>query len=552
MHKELMVEPSNKIKVIVEVWSVKLISILVAIAGLINMISAIFPAMNYRYQILHRLFSGQTLHAARIITVLAGFFLLIIALSLWRKKQIAWVLAMAILVVAIIGNLLKGIDFEEASYMTAILLVLLYLRPHFQAKSDPPSFKSGVYTFIFSLIFVFLYGTIGFYYIDRHFLTHNNFISSVIETFKVIFLIDNSKIFNSTRFGQVFINSIPTVALVTSGYSLYKIFQPVATKNNSQEEKNIAANIIRRFGDSSLATFALLSDKTFFIFKNTVISYRVVGRTAIALGDPIGKKEDFQKIVEEFIKFCTINDWRPVFYQTQDKSVYLKNGLAVITIGQDALIDLKYFSLDGHEKKKLRNVKNRLSLLGFYTEVLNPPLDYWDLEELRSVSDEWLMSRNGHESGFSLGYFDDDYLRNSLVMIVRDQNKNICAFANIIVNNQKNGIAIDLMRRRFDCDNGIMEFLFTELFLWAKKQEYTFCDLGLSPLADIGNKKDDPLDEKFLKTVYQNANMFYNFKGLYFFKEKFKPIWSERYVAYARSISTLAAAAAIVKAHRFY
>lgn len=124
----------------------------------------------------------------------------------------------------------------------------------------------------------------------------------------------------------------------------------------------------------------------------------------------------------------------------------------------------------------------------------------------------------------------------------------ISAFANIVPEYRRNEVAIDLMRRRAVIENGTMDFLFVSLFEWAKRQGYATVNLGLSPLAGVGDEPDDPQAERFLHFVYEHVNQFYNFKGLHSFKEKFHPAWSPRYFVFPGPASLPAIALALNRA----
>jgi phosphatidylglycerol lysyltransferase len=113
----------------------------------------------------------------------------------------------------------------------------------------------------------------------------------------------------------------------------------------------------------------------------------------------------------------------------------------------------------------------------------------------------------------------------------------------------ENEITIDLMRHRREIEPGTMDFLFVELFSWAKENGYAAFNLGLSALAGIGEHPDDPMIERTLHYIYQHINQFYNFKGLHDFKEKFRPTWSPRYLIYPDTASLAAAWLAVVQAN---
>lgn len=198
--------------------------------------------------------------------------------------------------------------------------------------------------------------------------------------------------------------------------------------------------------------------------------------------------------------------------------------------------------------QSIRTSMNKLNKLGFVAEVLEPPLSEEHLEELRLISDEWLAEMHGREKSFSLGWFDHSYVRSCPVMVVRSETGAIIAFANILSEYQHNEATIDLMRRRSEAPSGTMDFLFVKLFEWAANSGYDTFNLGLSPLAGVGEKSKDPMAEKALRFVYEHVNQFYSFKGLHSFKEKFKPQWSPRYLVYDGPGSLLTTAYAIMNA----
>jgi phosphatidylglycerol lysyltransferase len=180
--------------------------------------------------------------------------------------------------------------------------------------------------------------------------------------------------------------------------------------------------------------------------------------------------------------------------------------------------------------------------------VHQPPLNDEFLEELRDVSDSWLAMMHGSEKQFSLGWFDDDYIRQCPIMAIHDPSGAVSAFANIVPEYQLNESTIDLMRRCPDTAKGTMELLFVSLFEWAKKEGFDTFNLGPSPFAGVGEHSEDPAIEKALHFIYEHMDQFYNFKGLYAFKQKFHPTWRPIYLVYSGAAGLPAVAAAIIRA----
>src|SRR5262249_8582809 len=79
--------------------------------------------------------------------------------------------------------------------------------------------------------------------------------------------------------------------------------------------------------------------------------------------------------------------------------------------------------------------------------------------------------------------------------------------------------------------HGVMDFLFTEMLLWAQGAGYRDFDLGMAPLAGLAQDEYAPLFARLGRFIYERAEPLYGFQGLRKFKEKFGPAWEPRYLA---------------------
>jgi phosphatidylglycerol lysyltransferase len=171
------------------------------------------------------------------------------------------------------------------------------------------------------------------------------------------------------------------------------------------------------------------------------------------------------------------------------------------------------------------------------------------LRELNSISEEWLTSRGLSEMRFSLGWFDEAYLNTCPILLVRDKEGFIEAFATLLTEFQANEVGVDLMRYRQVTESGLMDFLFVSLFQWAQGQSFSTFNLGLSAFSGVGEESSDPAVERTLHYIYRNVNRFYNFRGLHSFKEKFHPFWSPRYLVYPGPVNLPVVSAALLQAN---
>jgi phosphatidylglycerol lysyltransferase len=551
--EQALVSPLSKVRPTLEVWAVRIVALLAAVMGVVNLFSAIIPAMHNRLVIIQDVFPMEVLHGSRLAAALAGFALFLLASSLWRRKRTAWILTILILVVSIATNLIKGLDYEEASLDAGLIVLLLILRPNYHADSDKPSVRQGLVVLAWAFGFTLAYGTIGLDLLDRHFKIHFGLWGALQQTLVMFTTFNNPGLVPVTGFGRYFVFSIYLVGAATGSYALLKLVSPVLVRQPATPvERARAAAIVEAYGRTALARPALFEDKSYFFSPGgSVIAYAARGRGAMALGDPIGPPEDAAEAIRAFRAFCVCNDWSPTFVSVLPDALecYRAADFDTMCMGQEAIVDLKTFTLEGSAYKNIRNAVSKMGRLGFKAEMHMPPLDDKLLHELRAVSDEWLTVMHGGEMHFSDGWFEDAYVRNSPVMTIRAGNGEITAFANLLPEYQKNETGIDLMRRRRVMENGTMELLFTSLLEWAKAQGYASFSLGLAALTGVGESSDDPQVEQALRRLSEYFKRFINFRGLHSFKEKFNPRWEPRYLVYPGTVSLPGVITTMLRVH---
>ncbi len=536
-----------------EVVGVRMVALLTAAMGVVNVLAAIRPSMEHRLRLLEQYSPLQVTHGGHLTSALAGFALLVLSSGLWRRKRVAWLLTLIVLLASIVTHLLKGLDYEEASLAAMLSAVLLIWRSHFHARSDPPSVRQAISTMLAALTFTLAYGVAGFFLLDKHFRTHFGLWDAARQTIVMFTQYYDPGLQPITGFGRYFAYSIYVVAIATSGYSLLLLIRPVLARHRaSPGEQASAWEIVRRYGRTSLARLTLLDDKLYFFSPGgSVIAYVVEGRVAVVLGDPIGPPDDSFGAIEGFKRFSSRNDWIPSFYQVLPDylPLYRRAGFRSVQIGQEGIVDLKTFSLEGGERKSIRGSVNKMKRLGYCAEVVQPPHPRSLLHELQEVSDEWLSERHTSEMRFSVGWFDEAYLNTCPILVVRNSDGRIDAFLNIIAGFPADEVTADMMRHRSHAEKGQMDFLFVSLFEWARQAGYARFNFGLSALSGIGEKPADPTMEKGLRYVFEHINRFYNFKGLHGYKDKYGPVWSPRYLIYPNVTTLPAVGAALIQAN---
>ena len=301
----------------------------------------------------------------------------------------------------------------------------------------------------------------------------------------------------------------------------------------SEEEIARARPIIER-SVNTYANLALRGDKTLLFSRsgNALLMYGRMRRSWIAMGDPIGSKEEARELAWQFRDLCDRHGAWPAFFEVGagNLDLYLDLGLALTKLGEEARVELSQFDLQGSRRARLRQGHARVLRHGCSFEILPREALPQALPELERISKDWLANKATREKGFSNASFDAAYLRQFPVAVVKRRER-LVAFANLWLGAGRQELSVDLMRYAADAPNGTMDFLFAELMLWGRQAGYGWFNLGMAPLSGLEERAGAPLWHRFGHLVYQYGGHFYNFRGLRQYKEKFHPVWTPRYLA---------------------
>jgi phosphatidylglycerol lysyltransferase len=307
----------------------------------------------------------------------------------------------------------------------------------------------------------------------------------------------------------------------------------------SNIEFETVTNILEEYGGSHVSHLIYLKDKKIFITANhqVIITYQKIGNKLVVLGDPIGKKDALPNAILEFDQFCASNGYTAIYYQISPEflSYYHEVGYRFFKLGEEAIVSLSSFNLDGKKGAKLRTRRNKFIKQGYQFNVLRPPYTDELLAELRKVSNSWLSNRK--EKCFSVSFFSEEYVSQFPISILQNPEGEIIAFATLAIDevNGHKTVAIDLMRHVSNKPHGTMDKLFISILFWAKENGYDRCSLGMAPLANVGTHSASFLHEKLARMVARYGDSFYSFHGLREYKGKFADRWEPKYLAYKKS-----------------
>ncbi len=499
----------------------RVLSIIIFVGGALLLFSGATPEFPSRLEWLTDILPLPFLEVSHFLGSLAGVALLLLARGIQRRLDAAYNLTLVLLGAGILFSLVKGFDYEEAFILAIMLGALLPSRRFFYRRASLLSqgFSAG---WIMSIVAV-LAGSVWLGFFSYRHLEYS-------QRLWWQFTLDG----DAPRFLRATVG-VMTLTVILGAVRLLRPALREPPTIGSDDRKQVRS-IVSASTDTT-ANLALLGDKRFLFSESgkSFIMYDIEGRSWVAMGDPVGPEEERKDLGWRFREMCDRDGGWPVFYEVGKENLYLyiDLGLTPLKLGEEARVPLMNFSLEGKGRKDLRYAHMRAAREGAVFSVVPaagvPPL----LPELRKISEAWLAAKNTREKRFSLGYFNEIYLREFPVAVVR-RDGHIIAFSNIWQGAAREELSIDLMRHVPGTPGGLMEFLFVELMLWGKEQGYRRFNLGIAPLAGLEDRALAPLWNRLGAQLFRHGEHFYNFKGLRQFKEHFDPEWEPKYLVFPR------------------
>lgn len=520
------------------------ITLITLMSGLMNLYLAIRPPHHGFHAPLGQVIPFEFHHVGRSLALLIGFVLIVSAVNIYRRKRRAFLIVISLAVVSIPLHLFRDHHRWQALFSVALIAALLYARRSFTVKSRGLNWRAAVLRSLVAVVAAFGYGVAGFWLLDpREFGINFNWADSIHRTVLFLTLVGDPALKPHTLHAVWFLNSLNLLTIAVILYGLVSLFRPILYRFHTlPRERELAREVLRKYGRTSLDYFKLLPDKSYY-FNSTrecLITYSVGAGVAVTLGDPVGPPERLAETIQEFKQFCEENGWAVAWHQTLPNllPLYRNAGFRRLKIGDDAIVDLSAFSLENGAMKRFRQRIAQLEKHSIRFRNYEAPLSDELIERLREVSNEWLRIPGKRERRFTLGRFDAEYVRTTPVFVAEDKDGRIVAFVNVISSYRPGETSVDLMRHRMNAPNGIMDCLFVKLFLLCKQRGLTRFNLGMAPMSGFQEREHPTTAEKAVHSCFQHMNFLFSFRGLKQYKAKFADYWEPRYVVY-RSVMDL-------------
>ncbi len=310
----------------------------------------------------------------------------------------------------------------------------------------------------------------------------------------------------------------------------------------ADDEARLRDLLARYGGRDSLGYFALRGDKTavFSATGKAAVVYRVVGSVSLASGDPLGDPEAWPSAIGAWLEEADDYAWTPGVVGASEPAAiaYRRAGLDSLELGDEAILELDEFSVDGRAMRGVRQAVNRVHRAGCTLDVRRQRgLSATELAEAVRTADA--LPEADVERGFSmaLGRLGDPRDPDVVVARAREASGRLVAVLAFVPWGD-DGLSLDLMRRAEDSDNGTVEFVVTGVVEAARAMGVRRISLNFAVFRSVferGSRVGAGPVLRLWHRLLLVASKWWQIESLYRANVKYHPDWVPRFVCFRRA-----------------
>jgi phosphatidylglycerol lysyltransferase len=493
-------------------------------AGVMLLVSGATPSDPERFLFISKVAPLFLIEISHFLSSILGLILVLLAFGLRRRLDAAWGATVVVLAVAAVLALLKGFNWPETTALAALWLMLLPLHAAFPRNSRLTRMEITPGWLVSALAAVIGAAALGWWSFS-----HADYSDTL--WWKALTDADATRSLRASAGAAILLLAVGLWRMLATPAT-----PPIVGDDDPQFER-IRAILASAEDAEPSANLALLGDKRFLFSQSgeSFLMFGVRGRSWIALGPPVGRREERIELLWRFRELADAHAARPALYAIGPDILpeVVELGLAIQKTGESATVALDGFSIQGRRREVLRRNWRKAGETGAVFEVLPREAVLREMGELERVSDAWLAHHAGGDKSFSMGGFEPRYVAEFPCAVVRVDGR-IVAFATIWTTAERTAFSMDLMRYDDEAPKNVMDFLFVELLQWGRTEGYTAFEFGMAPLAGLQDRPLAPIMSRVGRLLFERGEELYNFRGVRRYKDKYDPIWQPRYIATPR------------------
>jgi lysyl-tRNA synthetase class 2 len=465
--------------------------------------------------------------------------MLVLAGALQRRKRRAWVLMVVVVVAGSVAHL-QAQRWPVVATNLVVLGLLLWARTDFSARSERATRRAA-------LRVLAVLGSVSF--VAGLLLTTRTAPASPMSDRVVEVFFGLVGFTPDLQFPREYASSVTQFALnglggLTALLTLVALLRPARGSITlaADDEARLRDLLARYGGRDSLGYFALRGDKTavFSATGKAAVVYRVVGSVSLASGDPLGDPEAWPSAIGAWLEEADDYAWTPGVVGASEAAAiaYRRAGLDSLELGDEAILELDEFSLDGRAMRGVRQAVNRVHRAGCTLDVRRQrELSATELAEAVRTADA--LREADVERGFSmaLGRLGDPRDPDVVVARAREASGRLVAVLAFVPWGD-DGLSLDLMRRAEDSDNGTVEFVVTGVVEAARAMGVRRISLNFAVFRSVferGSRVGAGPVLRLWHRLLLVASKWWQIESLYRANVKYHPDWVPRFVCFRRA-----------------
>jgi lysyl-tRNA synthetase class 2 len=506
-----------------------------ALLGAVNVASALRPDLSWHGHLLLDAGPVASVRPAHAIALPAGFALLLLAPYLLKGRHPAWQAAVALMVVLGALDVLKGPDLVSAAVTWAAAGLLARRGDAFGVRHDRITARLALWR-VPALGAAALAATTLAAWISQD---RPSWASVVRETGNLLALRSGAAVFHHRLHHVGWLpDSVHLLELGTLAAIAYVIFRPLAGPRWPPDDRSreAAAEIVRAHGTDTLSFFKLRADQhlMFNAERTAFVGYRVENGVMLLAGDPVGPDDAIAGLLDELVACAARRGLRLGAVGASERlaGLYAGRGLRSIYLGDEAIVDVGSFTLEGRSIRKVRQSVSRLRKAAFAAELREvAELDGDTATEIERVLER---GREGApERGFSMAMesISDAYNRDTLVLLARDGDGAIRGVLQFVPCYRRPAMSLSFMRRDPATPNGLTEFMVASAIEALRERGIEELSLNFAAFARWIHSPETTVQSALGKMIAL-GNPYFQIESLYRFNAKFFPRWEPRYLIY--------------------
>ena len=534
---------------------------LALLIGLADVAEGAVPGMYAQYR-LHRigdLAPGTLTNLTRTADVITGLLLLMLSHGLRRRKRRASQAVMLLLGASVVLHLAHYPYIGRAVVTTALLVVLFCYRREFYAVGDPRT-RWRALAVLGWLVLADLVIGLSYITLTRGLKADYSLMQRGQSVIYGLFGFSGPAQFGPEGHGDLFDVLTSALGLFTLIVTAYVFLRPAepAGRPSSQDAARIRDLLDRHGEQDSLGYFALRDDKS-IIWSPTgksCIGYRVLSGVMLAAGDPIGDPEAWPGAIHAFLDEAARHAWvaAVVGCGEQGAEVWCREGgLTALELGDEAIVDVASFSLEGRAMRNVRQMVTRVCRHGYVAEFHRVgDLPRAEIDRLIRQADSWRGSPT--ERGFSMALGRVGGQHDGRCVIATATEDGVLRAILHFVPWGPDGLSLDLMRRDRAAQPGLNDFLIVEAISRAPELGVRRISLSFAAFRSALERGErigaGPVIRAWRRILLFMSRWF-QIESLYKFNAKFCPDWVPRFMVFPSTRDTPRIGLAALEAEAF-